>query len=47
MCFHSKQSKKEVENRFNAKIEKIDLFAILEHINAFTYPKPPTRWSLA
>jgi len=43
MCFHSKQSKKavEVENRFNAKIEKIDLFATSEHINAFAYPKTP------
>ena len=43
MCFHSKQSKKavEVENRFNAKIEKIDLFATSEHINAFSYPKTP------
>lgn len=43
MCFHSKQSKKavEVENRFNAKIEKLDLFAASEHINAFAYPQTP------
>ncbi|HLU85724.1 MAG TPA: SOS response-associated peptidase [Vicingaceae bacterium] len=43
MCFHSKQSKKaiEVENRFNAKIEKLDLFATSEHINAFAYPQTP------
>jgi putative SOS response-associated peptidase YedK len=43
MCFHSKQTKKakEVENRFNAKIENIDLFETTEHYNAFDYPKTP------
>ncbi len=43
MCFHSKQTKKaiEVENRFNAKIEQIDLFEVNSHYNAFTFPKTP------
>ena len=35
MCFHSKQTKLalEVENRFNAKIEKKELFQSQENIN--------------
>lgn len=43
MCFHSKQSKnaQEVENRFNAKIEQIDVFESTQHFNAFSFPKTP------
>ncbi len=43
MCFHSKQTKKaqEVENRFKAKIEEIELFTTSEHYNAFTNPLTP------
>ena len=43
MCFHSKQSKKAitVENRFDAKIEQMDNFETVDHINAFAHPKTP------
>lgn len=43
MCFHSKQSKsaQEVENRFDAKVEQMDYFEIIDHINAFSFPKTP------
>lgn len=43
MCFHSKQTKKaqELENRFKAKIEQIDIFETSEHYNAFSFPKTP------
>jgi len=43
MCFHSKQTKsaQEVENRFNAKIEKKELFQSQENINGFIFPKNP------
>ena len=43
MCFHSKQSKsaQTVENRFDAKLENMDYFEIIDHINAFTHPKTP------
>ncbi len=43
MCFHSKQSKsaQEVENRFNAKIKQLDYFNIIDHINAYSFPKTP------
>lgn len=43
MCFHSKQTKLalEVENRFNAKIEKQELFHSQENINGFDFPKTP------
>ncbi|MEN8187819.1 MAG: SOS response-associated peptidase [Bacteroidota bacterium] len=43
MCFHSKQTKSatEVENRFNAKIENVDLFKPSDHINGFDFPKTP------
>ena len=43
MCFHSKQTKLalEVENRFNAKIEKAELFQPQENINGFNFTKNP------
>ena len=43
MCFHSKQTKLalEVENRFNAKIEKKELFQSQENINGFNFAKNP------
>lgn len=43
MCFHSKQTKEaqEVENRFNAKVEQLDIFETNRHYNAFTHPKTP------
>ena len=43
MCFHSKQTKLalEVENRFNAKIDNIDVFKPHENINGFEYPLTP------
>ncbi len=43
MCFHSKQTKLEieVENRFNAKIEKAELFQPQENINGFNFAKNP------
>lgn len=43
MCFHSKQTKLalEVENRFNAKIDNIDVFKPHENINGFEYPSTP------
>jgi putative SOS response-associated peptidase YedK len=43
MCFHSKQTKLalEVENRFNAKIEKTELFQSQENINGFNFGKNP------
>lgn len=43
MCFHSKQTKLalEVENRFNAKIEKAELFQPHENINGFNFTKNP------
>ncbi len=43
MCFHSKQTKKakEVENRFKAKIEDLELFKTSKHYNAFTNPLTP------
>lgn len=43
MCFHSKQSKnaQKVENRFNAKIEQIDIFKSSQHFSAFSFPKTP------
>jgi putative SOS response-associated peptidase YedK len=43
MCFHSKQTKLalEVENRFNAKIEKAESFQPQENINGFNFAKNP------
>lgn len=43
MCFHSKQTKLAlaVENRFQATIEKMDLFQIQDESNGFTFPKNP------
>ena len=43
MCFHSKQTKLalEVENRFNAKIEKKELFQSQENINGFNFGRNP------
>ncbi|WP_288982655.1 SOS response-associated peptidase [uncultured Flavobacterium sp.] len=43
MCFHSKQTKLalEVENRFNAKIEKAEFFQPQENINGFNFAKNP------
>ncbi len=43
MCFHSKQSKKaqEIEHRYRAKFEEIDMFEPTEHYNAFSFPKTP------
>ena len=43
MCFHSKQSKKAqtLENRFNAKVEELNLFLATEHYNAYAFPKTP------
>lgn len=43
MCFHSKQTKsaQEVENRFNAKIEKVELFKSQAEINGFDFSKNP------
>lgn len=43
MCFHSKQTKLalEVENRFNAKIDKPILFQSQENINGFNFGKNP------
>ncbi len=43
MCFHSKQSKSaiQVENRFNAKIDALDLFQPQENINGFDFPLTP------
>ncbi|ENA1802753.1 SOS response-associated peptidase [Flavobacterium psychrophilum] len=43
MCFHSKQSKEasEVQNRFNAKLDKPNLFKVQNNINAFDFPKTP------
>ena len=43
MCFHSKQTKLalEVENRFDAKIEKNELFQSQENINGFNFAKNP------
>lgn len=43
MCFHSKQTKLalEVENRFNAKIEKKGLFQSQKNINGFNFAKNP------
>lgn len=43
MCFHSKQTKLalEVENRFNAKIEKAELFQPQVIINGFNFAKNP------
>jgi putative SOS response-associated peptidase YedK len=43
MCFHSKQSKSavQVENRFNAKIDALNLFQPQENINGFDFPLTP------
>lgn len=43
MCFHSKQTKLalEVENRFNAKIEKQELFQPNNEINGFNFALHP------
>lgn len=43
MCFHSKQTKsaQEVEKRFNAKIEKVELFKSQGEINGFNFSKNP------
>ena len=43
MCFFSRQSKsaREVENRFNAKIDDPQLFEPGNFINGFTFPKTP------
>lgn len=43
MCFHSKQTKLalEVENRFNASIERKELFQSQENINGFNFGKNP------
>lgn len=43
MCFHSKQTKLalEVEARFNAKIDNIDVFKPQENINGFNFQKTP------
>lgn len=42
MCFHSKQSKtaQEIENRFNAKFERIDKYQAGIY-NGFQFPKTP------
>jgi putative SOS response-associated peptidase YedK len=43
MCFHTIQNKlsKQIEKRFNAKINDSSLFATHNHINGFTFPKTP------
>lgn len=43
MCFHSKQTKKAIEviNRFNAQIDKPELFNETASYNAFTFPHTP------
>ncbi len=43
MCFHSKQTKLalEVENRFNAEIDKPQEFKSQSNINGFEFPKTP------
>jgi len=43
MCFHSKQSKAAqiVENRFDAKIEEIEIFESTKHVNEFLHRKTP------
>lgn len=43
MCFHSKQSKKaqQIEHRFKATFENIDLFQPTSHYNGFDFPKTP------
>ena len=43
MCYHTKQTKKatEVQKRFNASIENIELFHPTSHFNAFDFPKMP------
>lgn len=43
MCFHTKQNKtiKEVEQKFNAKLEEGAVLTPANHINGFTYPKTP------
>lgn len=43
MCFFSKLSTpiKEIENRFNAKIDDYKMFQGKEYINGFTFPKTP------
>lgn len=43
MCFHSKQTKLalEVENRFNAKIDRPSEFKTQSNINGFEFPKTP------
>lgn len=43
MCFHSKQTKLalDVENRFDAKIEKTELFQSQENINGFNFGRNP------
>jgi len=43
MCFFSKLSTpiKEIENRFNAKIDDYNMFQEKEYINGFTFPKTP------
>ncbi|MDH3322166.1 MAG: SOS response-associated peptidase [Flavobacteriaceae bacterium] len=43
MCYQTKLTKaaSEVEHRFNAKIENLNLFEPSEEISAFTFPKTP------
>jgi putative SOS response-associated peptidase YedK len=43
MCFHSKQTKLalEVENRFNAKIDRLSEFKSQKYVNGFEFPKTP------
>src|ERR1035437_3101832 len=43
MCFHSKLSKKavEIEHRYNAKFENIQLFLENNIYNGFTFPRTP------
>lgn len=43
MCFHSKQSKSavQVENRFKAKIDIIELFQPNDNLNGFDFPSTP------
>ena len=43
MCYHTKQTKKatEVQKRFNASIEQIQIFQPSSHFNAFDFPLMP------
>lgn len=43
MCFHSKQSKmaQQIEHRFKANFEALDLFKPSTHYNGFNFPSTP------